>query len=140
MNSSIKLTVFFEGEFWVGIFEKSYGNEYEVSRVVFVLEPKDFKVYEFILQNYYFLKFSTPTILEDNSIAEKKLNPKKYLRKIKKEVEISGIGTKAQLALKLQQEANKQKKQTLSKENKEAEEKRKFQLRQQKKSEKRKGH
>ncbi len=51
----------------------------------------------------------------------------------------TGIGTKSQQALKLQQEQNKQERKIRSKEKKEAEELRMFEMKQQKKREKHKG-
>ena len=52
----------------------------------------------------------------------------------------TGIGTKSQQALKLQQEQNKQERKVRSREKKEADELRMFELKQQKKREKHKGH
>ncbi|MDP4144266.1 MAG: YjdF family protein [Bacillota bacterium] len=137
MELSVKLTVLFEGAFWVGIFQKSYQNKYEVAKVVFGSEPKDYEVYDFILKNYGELKFTNSLPLEEDKII---INPKRQLREIKKEVQLKGIGTKAQLAMKLQQEANKVERKKLSKEFKEEEKRKKFELRQQKKKLKHNGH
>ena len=73
-------------------------------------------------------------------VESKKINPKRYLREIKKEIESKGVGTKAQLAMKLQQELNKTERKIISKAEKEEEKQRKFEIRQEKKSEKHKGH
>lgn len=141
MENSIKLTVFFEEAFWMGIFERVHGEKYEISKVVFGSEPKDYEVYEFILKNFYKLKFSNPISIEDfNEVKEKKINPKRLQREIKKETENRGIGTKAQQAMKLQHETYKIERKKLSKEQKEEEKKRQFNLRQQKKLMKHKGH
>ena len=56
-------------------------------------------------------------------------------REAKKQMQESGIGTKSQQALKLQQEQNKQERKVRSREKKEAEELRMFELKQQKKRE-----
>jgi len=138
MEISIKFTVFFEGVFWVGVFEKVSGEKYEVSKVVFGSEPKDYKLYDFILKNFYNLKFNN-TLLIDN-LTDKKINPKKLQRDIKKQTENTGIGTKAQLAMKLQYEANKDEKSKRSKEENEQEKERKYESHQLKKKEKHKGH
>lgn len=140
MKTNIKLTVFFEGVFWVGIFERVYEEKYEVSRVVFGSEPKDYEVYEFILKNFYNLRFSNALSFNENEIKNKKINPKRLQKEIKKETESKGVGTKAQLAMKLQHEENKVEKRKLTKEEKEEEKEREFQLRQQKKLKKHKGH
>ena len=52
----------------------------------------------------------------------------------------SGIGTKSQQALKLQQEENKLERKVLSKEMKEAEKQRQFVLKQEKRKKKHRGH
>ena len=61
-------------------------------------------------------------------------------REAKKQMLNTGIGTKSQVALKLQQEKNKQERKVRSKEEKEAEKLRMFELKQQKRLEKHKGH
>ena len=144
--TSVKLTIFFEGMFWVGVFERQEEEEhelikYEVCRVVFGPEPKDYEVHEFVLKNFNKLKFSNCLILDKTKqIKEDKINPKRLQRKVRKETGAGGIGTKAQNALKQQYEANKQEQKKTSREQKELEEQRKFELRQQKKLEKHKGH
>lgn len=61
-------------------------------------------------------------------------------REAKKQMQETGIGTKSQQALKLQQEQNKQERKVRSREKKEADELRMFELKQQKKREKHRGH
>lgn len=138
MNLHIKLTVFFEGIFWVGVFERIHGDNYEAARVVFGEEPKDYEIYDFILNNFYTIKFSAS--FPEEAEVEKKINPKRMLREIKKEIQNRGIGTKAQQAMQLQYEAMKTERKKYSKEQKEAELERQFQIRQQNKKEKHKGH
>ncbi|MBC2580746.1 YjdF family protein [Clostridium sp. DJ247] len=141
MNTSIKLTVFFEGAFWVGVFEKTYEEKYEVSKVIFGSEPKDYDVFNFIIRSFYTLRFSNSLSLSEiPEVKEKKISPKRLQKEIKKETENKGIGTKAQLAMKLQYETNKVERKKISKEKKEEEKERKFELRQQKKLMKHKGH
>lgn len=134
----IKLTVFFENPFWIGIFEKFEDGKIEVCRVVFGQEPKDYEVYEFTMQNFYKLKFSEPIAIDKSP--EIKINPKRMQRKIRKTVEESGIGTKAQQAMKLDYENKKSERKILSKERREKEEQLKFEKRQDKKKQKKKGH
>ena len=138
MEISIKLNVFFEGVFWVGVFEKTYDRKYEVSKVVFGAEPKDYEVFDFILNTFYNLKFSNP--LRAESIEKRKINPKRYQRQIRKAVENKGTSTKAQLAMQLQQDLNKTERKIISKEEKEEEKQLKYELRQQNKKDKHRGH
>lgn len=137
-KTTSKLTVFFEEPFWVGICEREFDGKYEVCKITFGAEPKDYKVYEFMLGNYYRLRFSPS--LEAQTIAEKRINPKRMLREINKQLQSTGIGTKAQQVLKLQQEQGKLERKTRSREQREAEKERQFQLRQEKRKEKHRGH
>lgn len=131
-----KLTVFFDDPFWVGVFERIEDGKLSVSKVTFGAEPKDYEIYEFILKHYYSLQFSpaVATVVKEN-----KANPKRMQRKIEKQLRDTGIGTKSQQALKLQQEQGKQERKVKSREQKLAEAKRMFELKQQKKKEKHRG-
>ena len=131
-----KLTVFFDGPFWVGVFEKIENGKLSAAKVTFGAEPKDYEVYEFILKHYYDLQFSPAVVAV---VKESKQNPKRIQRDIKKSLAKNEIGTKSQQALKLQQEQNKQERKVKSREQKLAEAERLFELRQQKKKEKHRG-
>ena len=63
-------------------------------------------------------------------------NPKRIRREVRKQVQNTGIGTKSQQALKLQQEQSKTEHKTMSREQREAEKQRQFELKQQKRKKK----
>ena len=132
-----KLTVYFEETFWVGVFERIEDGKLSVAKVTFGAEPKDYEVQEYIRKYYSSLKFS-PAV--DTVVKDIKRNPKRMQREAKKQMQETGIGTKSQQALKLQQEQNKQERKVRSREKKEADELRMFELKQQKKREKHRGH
>ena len=136
-RASGKLTVFFEEPFWVGVFERVSDGEMSVCKVTFGAEPKDYEVLEFILSQYYKLKFSPAVEVEVRKTAD---NPKRRQRDAHKQVQNSGIGTKSQQALQMQREEMKTERKLISKEQKEAEKLRQFDLKQQKRKEKHKGH
>ena len=100
-------------------------------KITFGAEPKDYEVYDFLLQNWRTLKFSSP--LKADRIEERKINPKRMQREINNQLQDRGIGTKAQQALKLQHEQNKLERKTKSREQREAEKERQYALRQEKK-------
>lgn len=131
-----KLCVFFEEPFWIGVFERSADDQLSVAKVTFGAEPKDYEIYEFILKNYYSLQFS-PAV--EAVVKEMPKNPKRAQRAVKKQIQNTGIGTKSQQALKLQQEEKKMVRKAYSKEQKEAQKQRQFALKQQKKKEKHRG-
>ena len=129
-----KLTVYFEEPFWVGVFERIEDGTLSVAKVTFGAEPKDYEVQQYIQKYYASLKFS-PAV--DTVVKDIKRNPKRMQREVKRQMQESGIGTKSQQAFKLQQE---QERKIRSREKKEVEELRMFELKQQKKREKHKGH
>lgn len=134
----IKLTVYFDDPFWVGVFECVENGYLETSRVVFGAEPKDYEVYDFVLKRYNQLKFCRPILIKEES--DKKMNPKRLQRQIKKAVQSQGISTKAQDAIRLEREASKLERKVKSKAEKDTEKERKFSMKQEKKKQKKKGH
>ncbi len=133
-----RLTVLFEEPFWIGIYERECNGKYEACKITFGAEPKDYEVYDFMLKNWSELRFS-PSI-EAAAIAEKRINPKRMQRSIHRELQNTGIGTKAQQALKLQQEQGKLERKSYSREQREFEKERQFELRQEKRKAKHRGH
>ena len=132
-----KLTVFFEEPFWVGVFERYEDGKVSVAKVTFGSEPKDYDINRFILGHYYSLQFS-PAVAA--VVMETKKNPKRMQRDVRKQMQEKGIGTKSQQALKMQQEQNKHERKAKCREQKLAETERMFELKQQKKKEKHRGH
>ena len=128
---SIKLTIYFEEPFWVGIFERSIDEKFSVCKVVFGAEPKDNEIFGLVLNRYSKLKYS-PEILYEKAFKEK-VNPKRVQRDVKKQLNNKGVSTKSQQALKLQQEQNKTIRKIKTKEQKELEKEKLYSLRQQKK-------
>ena len=131
-----KLTVFFEEPFWIGVFERLSEGKLSVCKVTFGAEPKDYEIYDFVLKNYGRLRFS-PAVAAD--VREAARNPKRVQREVRRQVQNTGIGTKAQQALKLQQEQWKTERKTVSREQREAEKQRQFERKQQKRKEKHRG-
>ena len=99
-KASGKLTVYFEEPFWVGVFERIEDGKLSVAKVTFGAEPKDYEVQQYIQKYYASLKFS-PAV--DTVVRDIKRNPKRVQREAKRQMQGTGIGTKSQQALKLQQ-------------------------------------
>ena len=131
-----KLTVYFEEPFWVGVFERVSDGKLSVCKVTFGAEPKDYEIYDFVLENYYRLRFS-PAVATD--VKEVGRNPKRVQREVRKQVQNTGIGTKSQQALKLQQEQLKIERKAVNREQRAAEKERRFELRKIKRKEKHRG-
>lgn len=131
-----KLTVYFEDPFWVGVFERIDNGRLSVAKVTFGAEPKDYEIQEFVARHYYHLKFS-PSV--DVKVKQDAVNPKRRQREARKQSQSTGIGTKSQQALQLQREENKLERKVISREMKEAEKQKQFDLKQQKRKEKHRG-
>lgn len=131
-----KLTVFFEEPFWKGVFQRIKEGKLSVCKVTFGAEPKSYEIYEFILKNYYQLRFSSAVATD---VKEASCNPKRVQREVQKQVQNTGIGTKSQQALKLQQEQLKTERKSMGREQREAEKQRQFELKQKKRKEKHRG-
>lgn len=138
---TIKATILLEKSLWVGIFERTDKKNYAVARIIFGKEPTDPELYNFILTHYDELNFSAP---QDFNLIIKRMNPKRLKRAVRKEVEKTKKTQKktshAQEVLRTELERNKKIRKSVSKAEKEQAEKRKFQLRQQKKKRKQQGH
>ena len=136
-RSSVTLTVLFDAPFWVGIFECIEDNKLTVAKVIFGAEPKDYEVYEFILKNFYRLKFSPSLVIENNRTFE---NPKRKQRAARKQMQKTGLGTKSQQALQLQLEARKIELKNFNKMQQVVLKQHQFELKKQKHKEKHRGH
>ena len=134
------LTILFQDPFWIGLYEREEDGRYQVCRIVFGAEPRDQEVYQFLLEHWRKLRFSPAVAggLPPEAIR----NPKRRRRRreVHRKTRAAGMGTKAQQALKLQQEQGKLERKVRSRQEKEAEEARRFQLRQEKRREKHRGH
>ena len=133
-----KLTVFFDDPFWVGVFESADGDMLKVAKVTFGSEPKDGEIYDFLLKNYNRLQFSQS--IADEKALEKRINPKRMQRDIHRQMTEKSIGTKAQQALKEEQENKKIIRKAFNRQKTEAEKQQQFELRQEKKKQKHRGH
>ncbi|MBQ5970339.1 MAG: YjdF family protein [Clostridia bacterium] len=135
-SDELRLTVFFEDPFWVGVFERYDSGALSVCKVTFGAEPTDGELYAFLLKNFDRLRFSKPVRAAPKPTAA---SPKRRQREANKLLHGSGVGTKSQQALQKQYEENKLERKRQSKAQRDAEKERQFELRQQKKKEKHRG-
>ena len=131
------LTVFFEGPFWVGVFERISDGKLSVCKVTFGAEPKDYEIWNYVLRHYDELAFS-PSI--EAAIRKTADNPKRRSRNARKHLESIGIGTKSQQALQRQREEKKTEHRRISRAERDVEAQRRFEMKQAKKKEKKRGH
>ena len=132
-----RLTVFFEEPFWVGVFERVQGDGLCVCKVTFGAEPKGYEVLDYVRRHYGELCFSEPVPREAREKAD---SPKRRQRAAAKEMQPTGVGTKSQQALQAQRELMKTERKRITKAEREAEAQRRFELKQQQKKERKRGH
>ena len=68
------LTVFFEGPFWVGVFERIENGRLSAAKVTFGTEPKEPELLIYLLRHYYRLQFS-PAV--ETAVKPAHRNPKR---------------------------------------------------------------
>lgn len=117
--ASARLTVLFEDPFWIGIYERTRNGQYEVCKITFGAEPKDYEVHTFYLENYD--RFTFSPALSAETPAPQRVSPKRLQQQARQSTSEHGIGTKAQQALKMQQEAGKLQRRQRSRAQREAE-------------------
>ena len=133
----LKLTVCFEEPFWVGVFERVSEGKLSACKVTFGAEPKDAEIWAFVLKHYRALRFSPAVAADMKPMSD---NPKRRQREAQRQAQKPVISTKSQQALQLQREASKVERKRVSREQKEAEQQRLFDLKRQKRKAKHKGH
>jgi len=136
-HNSITLTVIFDKQWCIGVFEKKCGETYSVAREIFGPEPTDPELFLFLLKNYDSLRFTSPT--EESVVVHKKRNPKRASREARKTQAKEANVSKAMDALRVEQEKNKKTKKHITSKMREEEKQRQFEIKQIKKKQKHRG-
>jgi len=103
----MKLTIYFESPYWVGLLEEERDGLLYVGRHVFGAEPSDAEVYVFVLHGLVNLQARMTVGVPVESIEKRRVNPKRMAREVRREVANEHLTSKAQEAMRLQLEANK---------------------------------
>lgn len=99
------LTVYHDGQFWVGLAEHVEDGRYGVARIVFGAEPSDEEILQFVVGKWEKLSLFDDKPAEASKPAK---NPKRRAREAAKTLKQPAMSTKAQQALAAQKEAMKQ--------------------------------
>lgn len=136
---SMELTVYYDGQYFVGIIVCKEKGKLYGARYIFGNEPSDEEVLSFVNEEMvpYFKRFASCGV----EVKEKKRpkNIKRIIRKAAKEMNTNCF-TKAQEAIRLSHEVHKQEKRMHSKEQREAEKRKKRLIKVQKAKQKHRGH
>lgn len=104
ISVSSTLTVYHDGQFWVGLAEHVEGGRYGAARIVFGAEPSDEEILHFVVGRWEKLSFFGDEPAETRKPAR---NPKRRAREAAKALKRPAVSTKAQQALAAQREAMK---------------------------------
>ena len=102
ISVSSTLTVFHDGQFWVGLAEHVEDGRYGAARIVFGAEPSDEEILRFVVNKWAKLSFFGDDPTEESRPAK---NPKRRAREAAKALKRPAMGTKAQQALASRREA-----------------------------------
>lgn len=104
ISVSSTLTVYHDGQFWVGLAEHVEDGRYGAARIVFGAEPSDEEILRFVTSKWAELAFFGDDPAEASKPAR---NPKRRAREAAKALKRPAVSTKAQQALAAQREAMK---------------------------------
>ena len=137
ISVSSTLTVFHDGQFWVGLAEHVEDGAYGVARIVFGAEPSDEEILRFVISKWEKLAFFGDAPAEASKPAR---NPKRRAREASRALNQPAMGTKAQQALASQRETMKQESVRARSQRRADETKARFEQRKPKRKQKHRGH
>lgn len=76
----MKLTVYHDGQFWVGVVEEINNRKLKAGRFIFGSEPKDNEILEFIHRNIYEVTNHLSQEVEIKTSNVRRVNPKRLAR------------------------------------------------------------
>lgn len=135
----MKLTVYYEGPYWVGVVQEEAEGKVRAGRCIFGSEPADAEVLEFISEQLAPLMESMTAEVEGKQMPTRRVNPKRLQRLAAEESRSHGVGTYAEQAIKLQMEERKQLKRVIGKAQREEMKERKREIARQKAKDKHRG-
>lgn len=136
----MELSIFHDGQFFIGIVEYKVGSKSKFVKYTFGAEPDDREILFFIDKYLLRLIENTKTSIITKS-QKRRVNPKRRLqRQVAKEQKSPKDLTKAQLALKEEQKLKKNQSKKRKKEKRDAFKQRKRGIKKYKAKEKHKGH
>lgn len=136
----MKLTVYHDGQFWVGVVEQDGKGKVMAGRYVFGAEPNDQDILAFVLQQIDAVTSRLSQAVEQRRAAgERRVNPKRLARQVAREMERKGVSSYAQEAIQREYEQRKKERQTSTRQQKEMHKERLREIKRQKAKAKHRG-
>ena len=83
MNTAATIfTILFEDSFWILLCERFEDGRYEVCKITFGAEPKEYDVYDYLLKNWHTFKFGSTR--QEQAAAGVSPKPKAYAARNRK--------------------------------------------------------
>ncbi|RNL48090.1 YjdF family protein [Paraeggerthella hongkongensis] len=137
ISVSSTLTVYHDGQFWVGIVEHVEEGRLGVTRIVFGAEPSEGEILRFVASEWEALSFFGDARSDEPKLAK---SPKRRQREASKALDKSAVSTKAQQVLADRREARKRAAVKLRKLKHDEEKRARFEQRSEKRKKKKRGH
>ena len=137
ISVSSTLTVYHDGQFWVGLAEHVEDGRYGAARIVFGAEPSDEEILQFVTSKWAKFAFFGDEATETSKPAK---NPKRRVREAAKTLKRPAVSTKAQQALAAQREAMKRESAQARSQRRADEAEARFEQRKLKRKQKHRGH
>lgn len=116
----MRFTVLFNDPYWTGVLEIEQDAHLYAATHIFGAEPSDQEVYEFVQCDLLALQaritVGVPIAMSD----QRRANPKRVQREVRRQVAQQGISTKAQEAIRLQIEQRKEERAEITREQRDA--------------------
>jgi hypothetical protein len=138
-EENMTLTVLFDGQFYIGLLEHTMGGQYYACRHIFGAEPGESEIMQFVLHQMSALLSADSSPSSADEAPHMKINPKRLKRMAARQSEEKAISTKAQTAIKREQEQQTVERKQQSREEKLAKEEYKRGLKAAKKKQKHRG-
>ena len=137
ISVSSTLTVYHDGQFWVGLAERVEDGRYGAARIVFGAEPSDEEILQFVVGKWEKLPFFGG---EPTEVSRPARNPKRRAREASRALRQPAMGTKAQQTLAAQREAMKRESAHARSRRRAEEADARYERRKQKRKQKHRGH
>lgn len=129
---SSTLTVYHDGQFWVGVVEHVEDGMIRVARVVFGAEPSNEEVYTWVLERWSSLRLSAEAEPVGPRVGRLPGNPKRRARETAKAMHRRGASTASQLTLARERERAKGEARSARRSSREQEERERWEFRREK--------
>lgn len=137
ISVSFTLTLYHDGQFWVGIIEHSEDGKLGVARIVFGPEPSDAEILRFVMGRWEKLIFYGNG---EPDLPKAVKNPKRRMRNAAKALRRPALSTKAQQAISAQHESKKMESSRERSQKRQEEKQARFVQRSEKRKQKHRGH